>query len=90
MVEIDPANPDYRPQTHRIRRFRHENITMRVEAGKKLVTWVMTDAGPHLEICQLGTVSSPTSKENSALFEDGILYVARYNSDGTGQWIPLS
>jgi len=26
---------------------------------------------------------SPTSKENSALFEDGILYVARYNSDGT-------
>jgi len=23
------------------------------------------------------------------LFEDGILYVARYNSDGTGQWIPL-
>jgi len=28
--------------------------------------------GPHLEICQLGTVSSPTSKENSALFEDGI------------------
>jgi len=49
----------------------------------------MTDAGPHLKFVSSGTVSSPTSKENSALFEDGILYVARYNSDGTGQWIPL-
>jgi len=47
----------------------------------------MTDAGPP-EICQLRTVSSP-AKETVLLFEDGILYVARYNSDGTGQWIPL-
>jgi len=35
MVEIDPANPDYRPRKHTaLGRFRHENITMRVEAGK--------------------------------------------------------
>jgi hypothetical protein len=36
-----------------------------------------------------GTVTSPNSKANSSLFENGTLYVARYNPDGTGQWVPL-
>jgi len=62
MVEIDPANPDYRYRKHCIGSFRHEN-TLRVEAGKKLVAYMgMTDAGAHLEICQPGTVSSPPAK----------------------------
>jgi len=51
---------------------------------EKLVAYMGDDRrGGHLEICQPGTVSSPPARK-SALFEDGILYVARYNSDGTG------
>lgn len=93
MVEIDPADPNYRPRKHTaLGRFRHENIALQVEAGKKLIAYMGDDrrGGHTWKFVSKGTVSSPTDKNNSALFEDGTLYVARYNSDGTGRWIPLS
>ncbi len=44
MVEIDPARPEFRPRKHTaLGRFRHENITMRVESGKKLVAYMGDD-----------------------------------------------
>lgn len=92
MVEIDPADPSFRPRKHTaFGRYRHENITMRVESGKKLVAYLGDDrrGGHTWKFVSRGTVKSPNSKENSALFEDGTLYVARYNADGTGEWIPL-
>jgi hypothetical protein len=93
MVEIDPTDPNYRPRKHTaLGRFRHENIALRVETGKKLIAYMGDDrrGGHTWKFVSNGTVSSPTDKNNSALFEDGTLYVARYNSDGTGRWIPLS
>ncbi|MBD1902595.1 PhoX family phosphatase [Trichocoleus sp. DQ-A3] len=92
MVEIDPSNPNFRPRKHTaLGRYRHENIAMRVEAGKKLVAYMGDDrrGGHTWKFISKGTVSSPNSKNNSALFEEGTLYVARYNPDGTGTWIPL-
>ena len=92
MVEIDPAEPNYRPRKHTwLGRYRHENIAMRVEPGKKLVAYMGDDrrGGHTWKFVSKGNVSSPNDKNNSALFEEGTLYVARYNSDGTGQWIPL-
>jgi secreted PhoX family phosphatase len=35
------------------------------------------------------TVDSPESRSNSGLFRRGVLYVARYFPNGSGQWIPL-
>jgi len=102
MVEIDPAETSFRPRKHTaLGRFRHENITMRVESGKKLVAYMGDDrrGGHTYKFVSKGKVSSPTDKSNSALFEDGTLYVARYNPPvnptvsneaGTGEWIPLS
>jgi uncharacterized protein len=92
MVEIDPADPSFRPRKHTaLGRFRHENIALRVEAGKKLIAYMGDDrrGGHTWKFVSAGTVSSPNSKNNSALFENGTLYVARYNANGTGQWIPL-
>ncbi|HEY9668853.1 MAG TPA: alkaline phosphatase PhoX, partial [Coleofasciculaceae cyanobacterium] len=92
MVEIDPANPNFRPRKHTyLGRYRHENIALRVEPGQKLVAYLGDDrrGGHTWKFVSRGTVSSPFDKANSALFEDGTLYVARYNPDGTGQWIPL-
>lgn len=104
MVEIDPDRPDFRPRKHTaLGRFRHENITMRVEAGKKLVAYMGDDrrGGHTYKFVSRDTVTSPNDKNNSALFENGTLYVARYNpptnstpssgtgTSGTGEWIPL-
>ncbi|MBD1878262.1 PhoX family phosphatase [Coleofasciculus sp. FACHB-T130] len=92
MVEIDPSNPNFRPRKHTaLGRYRHENIAMRAEAGKKLVAYMGDDrrGGHTWKFVSKGTVSAPNSKNNSALFEEGTLYVARYNPDGTGTWIPL-
>lgn len=93
MVEIDPANPEFRPRKHTyLGRFRHENITMRVESGSPLVAYMGDDrrGGHTWKFVSKGTVIYPNSKENTSLFEIGTLYVARYNPDGTGVWIPLA
>ena len=92
MTEIDPANPDFRPRKHTaLGRFRHENITMRVEQGKKLVAYMGDDrrGGHTWKFVSEEIANSPEDKRNSSLFEDGTLYVARYNPGGTGEWIPL-
>ncbi|MBE9006327.1 PhoX family phosphatase [Fortiea sp. LEGE XX443] len=92
MVEIDPVNPGFRPRKHSwLGRFRHENITMRVETGRKLVAYMGDDrnGGHTWKFVSEGTVTSPTSKANSSLWERGRLYVARFNPGGTGEWVPL-
>lgn len=101
MVEIDPTNPGQRSRKHTaLGRFRHENIAFRVESGKKLVAYMGDDrrGGHTWKFVSNGTVSNPNSKSNSKLFEDGILYVAKFNpgndprrpNEGTGEWIPLT
>ncbi|MBD2775550.1 PhoX family protein [Iningainema tapete] len=92
MVEVDPADPDFRPRKHTwLGRFRHENIAMRAEAGRKLIGYMGDDrrGGHTWKFVSTGTIDSPTDKNNSQLWEDGTLYVARYNPNGTGEWIPL-
>lgn len=92
IVEIDPINPQFRPRKHTwLGRFRHENVAVRAEEGKKLVAYLGDDrrGGHTWKFISASTISSPTSKTNSELWENGTLYVAQYNPDGTGKWIPL-
>lgn len=93
VVEIDPADPDFRARKHTaLGRFRWENITIRAEAGKRLVCYMGDDrrGGHTWKYVSRGTVTNPRDKANSRLLEDGTLYAARYNPDGTGVWIPLT
>ncbi|MBE9038257.1 PhoX family protein [aff. Roholtiella sp. LEGE 12411] len=93
IVEVDLVNPNFRPRKHTwLGRFRHENVAIRTEVGKQLVAYMGDDrrGGHTWKFISKGTISSPTSKANSSLWEDGTLYVARYNPDKTGQWIPLN
>ncbi|MBX9252631.1 PhoX family phosphatase [Desmonostoc muscorum CCALA 125] len=93
IVEIDPVNPNFRPRKHTwLGRFRHENVAIRAEAKKPLIAYMGDDrrGGHTWKFVSAGVISSPTSKANSSLWESGTLYVARYNPNGTGQWIPLN
>jgi secreted PhoX family phosphatase len=92
LVEIDPDGPDFRPRKHTaLGRFRHENIALRVEVGHKLVAYMGDDrrGGHTWKYVSRRRVRVPQRKRNSALLEDGTLYVARYDTDGTGRWIPI-
>ncbi|WP_204368478.1 PhoX family protein [Neosynechococcus sphagnicola] len=93
LTEIDPANPNFRPRKHTaLGRFRHENIAMRVEPGKKLVAYMGDDrrGGHTWKYVSTNQVVTPTDKANSSLFAKGKLYVAQFNANGTGRWILLS
>lgn len=92
MVEIDPTDAGVRAKKHTaLGRFRHENITFRLRPGQPLVAYMGDDrrGGHTWKYVSKGTLSSLSNKKNSELFEDGTLYVAKFNSNGTGVWIPL-
>jgi len=93
VVEIDPADPNFRARKHTsLGRFRHENITVRAEAGQKLVAYMGCDrrGGRVYKFVSRNNVTNPKDKANSRLFEDGTLFTARFEPDGTGRWIPLT
>lgn len=92
MVEVDPANADDYGVKHTwLGRFRHEAVAVRAVANQKLAVYSGCDRrGGHLyKFVSAGTVANPTSKANSQLMTDGMLYAAKFNADGTGQWIAL-
>lgn len=93
MVEVSPADPNFRPRKHtNLGRFRHENIAFRIEPGRPLVGYMGDDrrGGHTWKFVSSGVVESPSAAVNSSLFELGTLYVAKLNPDGTGEWIPLN
>jgi hypothetical protein len=92
IVEIDPANPnDYGTKHTWLGRYRHEAVGVRVEAGKPLAFYSGCDrTGGHIyKFVSRDKVQDPKNQANSQLLTQGILYGAKFNSDGTGRWIPL-
>jgi hypothetical protein len=92
MVEIDPSNPnDYGTKHTWLGRFRHEAVAVRAEAGKRLAFYSGCDRrGGHLyKFVSRDPVRNPQSKANSRLLDNGMLYAAKFNPDGTGRWIAL-
>ena len=93
MVEIDPANPeDYGTKHTWLGRYRHEAVAFRAEAGKKLAVYSGCDrrGGILYKFVSEKAVSNPKEKSNSRFMEQGMLYGAVFQPDGTGQWRALS
>jgi secreted PhoX family phosphatase len=93
VVEVDPRVRTGHAKKHTaLGRFRHENIAIRTQAGNPLVCYIGDDrrGGHWWKFVSAGTLVNPKDEANSTLFTDGTLHVARFNSDGTGRWIPLT
>lgn len=93
MVEIDPANPnDYGTKHTWLGRYRHEAVAFRAVTGKPLAVYSGCDRrGGHLyKFVSQETVKDLQDKANSSLMEEGMLYGAKFNPDGTGRWIALN
>ncbi len=99
IVEIDPADPDFRPRKHTaLGRYRHENVTLRAARGQPIVAYMGDDrSGGHIwRYVSSAVLDDPADRDSATkLLEDGTLYVARFDPPagsamrGTGTWIPV-
>ena len=92
MVEVDPANPEDWGTKHTwLGRFRHEAVALRVVPDQKLAVYSGCDRrGGHLyKFVSQEAVRRVDDHANSRLMEQGMLYGAQFNPDGTGRWVAL-
>ncbi|MFW6315506.1 MAG: PhoX family protein [Cyanobacteriota bacterium] len=91
MVEIDPFNPNRTPQKRTaLGRFRHEGLVFQpVVEGQPIVCYSGDDA--RFEYIYKYVSAQPYFPETAGghLLDNGTLYVARFNEDGSGEWLPL-
>ena len=91
VVEIDPYDPTSTPRKHTaLGRFKHEGAA--VTLAGIIALWSIWATIRNLNT---SINSSPRTnmtgdrKANMQLLESGTLYVARFNDDGSGDWLPL-
>ncbi|MEO3477488.1 PhoX family phosphatase [Phaeobacter sp. CAU 1743] len=91
VVEVDPRNPDAKPVKHTaLGRFRHEGAETTVSSSGKLVVYMGDDNRFDYQYKYVSNgVVSDDAVANSALLSDGTLYAARFNEDGSVEWLPL-
>ncbi|SOB78304.1 hypothetical protein SAMN04488490_4168 [Marinobacter sp. LV10R510-11A] len=92
MVEIDPFTPESKPQKRTaLGRFGHEGVIFApVEEGKPVVCYSGDDS--RFEYIYKFVSSRPyyAATASGYLLDEGTLYVARFNEDGSGDWLPLT
>ena len=98
VVEIDPFTPDATPKKRTaLGRIAHEGAWLGpVEAGKPLVWYMGCDARNEYFYKYVSKRKwSPSDTDRGIAAGDkyldaGTLYVARFNADGTGEWLELA
>ena len=92
IVELDPKDPDAKPiKRTALGRIKHEGIALTVGRGGRVVGYMGDDqAGDYIyKFVSDGNWRSMRAQGMSPL-DHGKLYVARFNDDGTGDWLELT
>jgi secreted PhoX family phosphatase len=92
VVEIDPHDPASIPVKHTwLGRFRHENVALRTAPTEPVIAYLGDDrTNGHVYKFVSSARYVPGSGANRTLLSSGRLYAARFNADGSGQWIELA
>ena len=92
VVEIDPNQPLAKPvKRTALGRFKHESVEIVIGRGRRVVAYMGDDQ-------RFDYIYKFVSADNyrrmlrrgKSPLDEGTLYVARFNADGTGDWLPLT
>jgi uncharacterized protein len=93
VVEIDPqgALTGLPVKRTALGRFDHENTAYALGSDNRMALYMGDDSTPGCIYKFVPTAAVNTSDRaaNTNLLDDGTLYAAKFNADGTGQWIAL-
>jgi uncharacterized protein len=92
VVEIDPYDPTSKPMKRtNLGRFKHEAATSTVAKGGQVVFYSGDDERFQrvYKYVTRGSYNPNDRNANRDLMDDGTLYVATFNDDGSGVWTPM-
>lgn len=93
IVEIDPYDPTSTPKKRTaLGRFKHECATTVISTAGKVVAYSGDDERFDYvyKFVTSGTYNANSRTANMDLLDSGTLYVAKFNSDGSGTWMPIT
>ncbi|WP_118138241.1 PhoX family phosphatase [Oceanicella sp. SM1341] len=91
VTEIDPSDPESTPVKHTaLGRFKHENAEMVQATDGRVVVYMGDDERGEFIYRYVSNGTWAEGQPGGSLLAEGTLFVAKFNDDMSGEWLPLT